>query len=134
MTTYQSPLVVGIFQDELQAKSAVDTLRSAGFRYDQVGVAISSSNNATRDLQADLMSLGVSQEQASYYDSEYKSGHIVVSVRPDGRDPEVLDIMHGNGAYNYETLESSASPAPTDSDTAEDNAASQADKREEGDA
>ncbi|HTI13054.1 MAG TPA: hypothetical protein VL461_00590 [Dictyobacter sp.] len=101
MTTYQTPLVVGVFNDEDHAKSAVETLRGAGFRYDQLGVAIQGSSNATPDLSVDLMNLGVPQEQAHYYDKEYKSGNIVVSVRPDGRDGEVQDILQGNGAYDF---------------------------------
>ena len=101
MTTYQTPIVIGIFQDELKAKGAVDGLRDAGFHYDQVGVAITGSNNATPNLAADLMNLGVPQEQANYYDSEYKSGHIVISVRPDGRENEVKEILQNNGAYNH---------------------------------
>lgn len=105
MTTYQTPIVIGIFQDEIQAKKAVDTLRNAGFRYDQVGVAMSSSTNATSNLQADLVNLGVPEEQANYYDEAYKSGKIVVSIRPDGRNSEVEDILTRSGAYNYEQRE-----------------------------
>lgn len=108
MTTYQTPLVIGIFQDEIQAKNAVDTLRNAGFRYDQVGVAMSTSTNATSDLQADLVNLGISEEQAHYYDEAYKSGKIVVSIRPDGRESEVQGILASNGAYTYEQREAAA--------------------------
>ncbi|GCE19225.1 hypothetical protein [Dictyobacter kobayashii] len=113
MTTYQTPLVIGIFQDEVQAKNAVDALRNAGFRYDQVGVAIHSSNNATPDLQADLVNLGVSEEQASFYDEAYKAGKIVVSIRHDGREDEVQDILTNNGAYDYNHRESVATANTT---------------------
>ena len=54
MTTLQNPIVVGIFQDEVKAKSAVDTLRNAGFRYDQVGVAISEFTEPTPNLQSEM--------------------------------------------------------------------------------
>jgi hypothetical protein len=125
MATYQTSIIVGIFQDELQAKRAVDALRNSDFRYDQIGVAISSSSNATPDLQADLIKLGVPSEQASYYDSAYKSGKIVVSIRPDGRDDEVKNILRSNGASNYEDRSASNpsseqvannTPAPQQSD------------------
>ncbi|GHO86509.1 hypothetical protein [Dictyobacter formicarum] len=122
MTTYQTPIVIGIFQDEVQAKNAVDTLRNAGFRYDQVGVAINASTNATSNLQTDLVNLGVSEEQAHYYDEAYKSGKIVVSIRPDGRDSEVQDILTSNGAYNYEQREAAAT-TPSASTTTETDAA-----------
>lgn len=131
MATYQAPIVVGIFQIEIQAKHAVDAIRGAGFRYDQVGVAISSSSNATPDLQADLINLGVPLEQASYYDTAYKSGSVVVSIRPDGRDNEVRNILSSNGAYNYENRpnpslatvprQAESRPAPPDAlDTIQD--------------
>ncbi|GLV58465.1 hypothetical protein KDH_52960 [Dictyobacter sp. S3.2.2.5] len=124
MTTYQTPLVIGIFQDEVQAKSAVDALKSAEFRYDQVGVAMNSSENATSNLQTDLVNLGVPEEQAHYYDEEYKSGKIVVSIRPDGRDSEVQDILTRSGAYNYEQREpvtNASVPTSQESETADDN-------------
>lgn len=110
MAIYQAPIVIGIFQIEIQAKHAVDAIRSAGFRYDQVGVAISSSSNATPDLQADLTNLGVSQEKASYYDNAYKSGNVVVSIRPDGREDEIKNILFSHGAYSYENR-TGANPA-----------------------
>ncbi|GER88184.1 hypothetical protein KDW_23460 [Dictyobacter vulcani] len=113
MTTYQTPLVVGIFENEIKAKNAVDALRTAGFRYDQVGVALSASENATPDLQTDLVNLGVPEEQAKYYDNEYRSGKIVVSIRPDGRASEVSDILTSNGAYNYEQQASSDMASPS---------------------
>ncbi|GCE05211.1 hypothetical protein [Dictyobacter aurantiacus] len=128
MTTYQTPLVIGIFQDEIQAKNAVDALKSADFRYDQVGVAMSSSMNATSNLQADLVNLGVPEEQAHYYDEEYKSGKIVVSIRPDGRDSEVQDILTRSGAYNYEQREpviTTSAPTSPESETADDNVQAQ---------
>ncbi len=103
MTTYRTPLVIGVLQDEIKAKNVIDALRDSGFRYDQVGVAINSSGNTTVDLHSDLVNLGVPREQARYYDNEYKQGHIVISIRPDGRDEEVRNILHLNGAYNYDT-------------------------------
>ncbi|GCF06531.1 hypothetical protein [Dictyobacter arantiisoli] len=102
MTTYQTPLIVGIFQAENPARQAVDTLRTLGLRYDQVGVAINSSSHATSDLQSDLEKLGMPEEQASYYNNAYKSGKIVVSIRPDGREQEVSEILQSNGAYSFE--------------------------------
>jgi hypothetical protein len=110
MTTEQSPIVIGIFRDELHAKNAVDELRTASFRYDQVGVAIKATQNATPDLQGDLMTLGVPQTEAHYYDDEYRSGNIVISIRPDGRNTEAQDILDKNGAYHYKNGTDSTTP------------------------
>lgn len=124
MTTYQNSIVVGIFQDEIQAKNAVDTLRNAGFQYDQVGVAIQGSQNATANLRTDLENLGVPQDRADYYDKEYQSGHIVISVRPDGRESEVQDILKQVGAYDFPAEQDqdaqSAAASTTSTDSAEE--------------
>jgi hypothetical protein len=101
MTTYRTSIVAGVFQDEAQARHAVDQLRSAGFAYDQVGVARHNGAMATQSLRDDLLKLGVPEEQANYYDNEYRSGRIVVSVRPDGREAEVENILRSNGAYDF---------------------------------
>src|SRR5437764_2463932 len=101
MTTFQTPIVAGVFADETPARNAVNALRNAGFGYDQVGVAMQ-GGATTPDLQHDLMNLGVPEEKARYYESEFEAGHIVVSVRPDGRDDEAKNILHGNGAYDYD--------------------------------
>ncbi|GCE26857.1 hypothetical protein KDA_23410 [Dictyobacter alpinus] len=119
MTTYQTTLVVGIFENEIQAKNAVDTLRTAGLHYDQVGVAMSSSTNATPDLQADLIKLGIPEEQAKYYDNAYWSGKIVVSVRPDGQENETSDILSSNGAQSYEPQDSVENAPVAESSTPE---------------
>jgi hypothetical protein len=118
MTTYQTSIVAGVFQDSNQAQQAVDALRNAGFKYDQVGVAMRGAPNATPNLHDDLMKLGVPDEIASFYEQEYQAGHIVVSIRPDGRDEEVKNILRQHGAYDYTSQMSTgtaaqrAQPAP----------------------
>lgn len=110
MTTFQSPLVIGIFENEVQARNAVDMLRNAQFAHDQIGVAMRDGGVVPQNYVGDLMNLGVPQEQASYYNEEYKAGHIVVSVRPDGREDEVKNILSNNGAYDYNRNPSSQQP------------------------
>jgi hypothetical protein len=114
MTTYQTSIVAGVFQDEAQVKAAVDELSAANFRYDQIGVAMANTPTSTADLRGDLMKLGVPQEHADYYESEYNAGHIVVSIRPDGRDSEAMSILRRHGSYNYEddrtSIPNSSSP------------------------
>ncbi len=103
MSTQQQHLVIGAFKDILQARDAVDTLRSIGIHYDQIGVAFTASQNATLNLEADLLELGVPPEEANYYEMEYRAGRIIVSVRPDNRDAEIQDVLKSRHAYNYET-------------------------------
>ena len=113
MTTFQTPIVAGVFEDENPARNAVNALRNAGFGYDQVGVAMQ-GGATTPDLKHDLMNLGVPEDHASYYEHEFKTGHIVVSIRPDGRDDEAKNILHGNGAYDFNTPKTESDrPAPS---------------------
>src|SRR5207248_254971 len=86
VTTYQTPIVAGVFQNPEQAKNAFDTLRGAGFKEDQVGVALPGSSNVKEGLANEFKKLGVAEDRATYYEHEFNSGHIVVSVRPDTRE------------------------------------------------
>lgn len=95
----QTSIIAGVFENERDARRALDALRQAGFGYDQVGVATQGQRNV--NLLGDLTNLGVTQDMASYYAQEYKNGRTVVSVRPDGRDQEAHDLLHQYGAYDY---------------------------------
>lgn len=100
----QTPLVVGVFNDVNRAKMAIDALRAAGFGYDQVGVASQTGQDngaSTNNLRGDLTNLGLPNDQADYYDNQFRQGNTVVSVRPDGRDDEAMNILRSNGAYDY---------------------------------
>lgn len=101
MATLQSHFIIGAFQTEREAKNAIDALKNAGFAQDQIGIALREGGAVTHSLLSDFMNLGISQDEASYYDDEFKAGHPVVSVRADGRDQEVLNILHSYGAYTY---------------------------------
>jgi hypothetical protein len=101
LATAHTPLVVGVFTQEEQAKCAVNALKDAGFGYDQVGVATHKRGVAADNLRNDFLKLGLSQERASFYEQAYEAGHIIVFVRPAGRDAEASTILHNQGAYNY---------------------------------
>lgn len=94
-------IVVGVFQNEAQARKAIDELKSLGLGYDQIGVASHENGAPNPNLANDLTTLGVAQDRASYYDNEFRNGRTVVSVRPDGRDAEVARVLQNNGAYDY---------------------------------
>jgi len=96
----QTPIVAGVFTDATAARRALDALRQGGFDQDQIGLAMHNRGNV--NLRSDLLGLGVPKDFASYYDQEYQAGRTVVSVRPDGREREALDILRNYGAYDYE--------------------------------
>ena len=96
----QTTIVAAAFENERDARRALDALKQAGFGYDQVGVATQGQGNV--NLLHDLSDLGVSNDMASYYDQEYKNGRTVVSVRPDGQDQQAHEILHRYNGYDYE--------------------------------
>src|SRR5262249_9740746 len=60
-----------------------------------------------------LIGLGIPEEEAHYYESEFKAGRVIVTVRADGRYNEAWDILHRHGAYNASTAEASATGTVT---------------------
>ncbi|MEO6890818.1 MAG: YsnF/AvaK domain-containing protein [Ktedonobacteraceae bacterium] len=110
MSTYPQ-LVVGVFEHEADAKSALNALNEAGFGKDQIGLALREGGVVTHSLLNDLVKLGVPQDRAGYYDSEYKAGHAIISVRADGREQEAANILRGYRAYDYDTRTASTQTA-----------------------
>jgi hypothetical protein len=53
-----------------------------------------------------LLGLGIPEEEARYYESEFKSGRTLVTVRPDGRADEAWAILRRCGCYEPATASS----------------------------
>jgi len=66
------------------------------------------SGAAVGGLVGGLVGLGIPEEEARYYEKEVASGRTLVTVRTDGRYDEAWDVMNRHGAYNYETIFSTA--------------------------
>src|SRR5438045_3978774 len=49
-----------------------------------------------------LIGLGVPEDEARYYESEFNAGRILVTVKADGRFNEARDIMYRLGAYDVD--------------------------------
>ncbi len=73
--------IVGVFRDRAKAKHAVDELKQAGFRDDQITSA--------------LYSLEPSQKTQTPENSR-----IIVTVKAEGRDQQAFGILFNNGANN----------------------------------
>jgi len=50
-----------------------------------------------------LIGLGIPEEEAHYYEGEFKTGRTLVTVKADNRYDEAWKILHRNGAYNKTT-------------------------------
>jgi len=121
MTTAESerPIVVGIFRDRALAEQAIDELRHAGFRDDQIRLTgqgatagglletlkskFSGQGTTDGHLYDDLVSLGVPEEEAHYYQRESEVGHTIVLVQSYGHQQEARNILHHYGAYDAST-------------------------------
>ena len=55
---------------------------------------------ATAGLAGTLIGLGIPEEEAKFYDEEFRSGRTVVTVRTDGRASEVASILEQCGGYD----------------------------------
>ena len=52
-----------------------------------------------------LIGLGIPEEEATYYEDEFKSGRTLVTVQAPGRYEEVRDILRRYGAYDHANRE-----------------------------
>ncbi|MFL5592795.1 MAG: YsnF/AvaK domain-containing protein [Ktedonobacteraceae bacterium] len=119
MAMTESPMVVGIFRDRSLAERAVEELRRAGFRDDQVRLAgqtapagglldhlasaLSGHETTGGKLPEELASKGVPQDEADYYQHEADAGHAVVLVESYGHQQQARDILQRYGAYDART-------------------------------
>ena len=55
---------------------------------------------ATAGVAGALIGLGIPEDEAKYYESEFRAGRVVVTVRADRRLTEAQDILELNGGYD----------------------------------
>jgi hypothetical protein len=97
-------IVVGVFKQEVRAESAIDVLREVGFNNDQIGYAGHTNKGGMKRILEYMVTVGLPEEEISYYESEYESGRSIVLVKHDGRRGETLAILLLNGARNHKYL------------------------------
>jgi hypothetical protein len=64
------------------------------------GVAIGA---AAGGILGALTGMGVPEDEARYYESEFNEGRVLVTVRAAGRYQEARDLLRRSGAYDVET-------------------------------
>jgi hypothetical protein len=111
-----SSIVVGVFKEEVRAESAMNVLRDVGFTNDQIGYAGRTGKWGINHILEYLVSMGVPEEEVSYYESQYEAGRSIVVIKHDGRRSETLAILLLNGARNHKYLKigEHASKEPSD--------------------
>nr|BBH94960.1 hypothetical protein KTA_31590 [Thermogemmatispora argillosa] len=100
----ESSVIVGVFEDPGQARRAYETLREAGFGADYLGLANPQEMRRPRlDLNY-LTEAGIPDEEARFYEQEFRAGHALVTVRVAGLPPasahKAVELLQGYGAYD----------------------------------
>lgn len=70
---------------------------------------------AAAGLAGGLIGLGIPEDEANYYEGEFKSGRTVVTVKADGRYDEALAVMRRFGGYDMNNRPEHASTTSTSS-------------------
>jgi hypothetical protein len=126
MTTERS-MVIALFKDENQAQQAVKALLDAGISSDQISFAghgtargmlaglksfFSGEAMSTGGAYDDLVSRGLPDQDARYYQQEYAAGRSVVAVTGDERDlQQASTILSSYGGYGASQRGTTASMA-----------------------
>ncbi len=116
MAMTEESMVIGVFRDHALAEQAMNELRHAGFRNDQINLLghtsgnalggilniFSSNKNASTVASApnELASSGIAAQDVPFYQHELEAGNFVVTVQPYGHQKEAQDILYQHGAYD----------------------------------
>jgi uncharacterized protein (TIGR02271 family) len=76
-------------------------------------LASAAGGAAVAGLVGALVGLGVPEEDAHYYEGEFKSGHAIVTVKAEGRSDEAWEVLSRHGAYNRQTQNAASAAAGT---------------------
>jgi len=93
LSAIELPILAGVYENEAQARCALDKLQIAGFNDDQLGMVMRSGGLLSICIIDALLSLGVPEEEAAIYQHELDVGHILVLVRHSGRIVEAFKCM-----------------------------------------
>jgi uncharacterized protein (TIGR02271 family) len=144
--------VIGVFDEGAMADQAVNALENAGFsaaeihRHGHQGTGggflaglrnlFGGDRNATTDAANtnDFTDLGLSNDEATYYENESEAGHHIVSVNAPGREEEAMSLLRANGAYNYGTRSGGSGLASATGTTTTDYGNTTADRMRTSDA
>src|SRR2546430_4199679 len=125
MTTRQQ-IVAAVCDDRAQAEQAVNALQNAGFSDDQIRFAGHGASTGgildslkslftgqqTGSVYDDLVSMGVPQDDASYFQREYEAGRSIVTVLAGGRMQEATALLARYGGYAANRCSAPTSDSP----------------------
>ncbi len=100
MATTGNPIIAAIFQNEDQAMQGMKDLQRAGFSNDQIRYSVHRGGSG---ITASLMNLGLSQQDADYYNSQFEVGRTIVTVNTNDRQQEAYHILAQDGGQSAST-------------------------------
>ena len=121
MAMTERSTVVGVFTEPGLADRAIEELERAGFRDDQISLSrhedtdsdvsligritslLSGLKGSDRSIVKRLVSMGVPEEEARYYQGELELGRTIVTVEAGDRREDALEILRSNGGYDATT-------------------------------
>jgi hypothetical protein len=121
MAMTERSTVVGVFTDPGLADVAIEELVGAGFRDDQISLSrhedtdsdvswigridslLSGLKDSDRSIVERLVSMGVPEEEARYYQGELEVGRSIVTVEAGDRREDAIEILRSNGGYDATT-------------------------------
>ena len=115
--------VIAVFADNTQAQEAINDLQRAGFPLDQIRYSVHQSG---AEITSSLERLGLTEQEASFYNREFEAGHTVVLVAANGRKSEAYDILRRDGGYDYREEAHVERKGDVDTQGTDENTASEA--------
>jgi len=114
METAESPAVVGAFRERALAEQAIDELRRAGFRDDEIRysgkgamagglletLVSKISGQGDESIFDTLARQGMPKDEVEYYQHEDEAGYPIVMVQSYGHQQQARDILSRFGAYD----------------------------------
>jgi len=81
-------------------------------------LASAAGGAAVAGIAGALIGLGVPEEEAEYYEGEFKSGRTIVTVKAENRIDEAQRILHSHGGHDMQGRTSAATMGHTQSSAA----------------
>lgn len=101
MMTNDRTMIIGTFRDKDEEARAIDDLRDAGFSGDEVEVADhEQDDDADVSVSEALTERGLSDDEAHFYQQQFRAGNNLVAVRAEGRRTQAEDILRRHGGLS----------------------------------
>lgn len=88
------PVMIGVYEDEAQAKNALHKLKQASFGEDKLTMLVRNGGLIPLQIVDALVRAGLPQDQAAACQNEYEAGHIILLVKHDGRIQEAFTSLY----------------------------------------